>query len=508
MIMPLIISIFNAAFENKTNYLISSEVLGVSRIFTIYKILIPRIRNTILLAVTIIVSRVMSESVMLFLILNSSTYSNAYSSFSAFINSDIKPIAPLISENFFSDGSNEKIKNLMFLFGALLLVTSLLINATCFHLIKQDPSQKESSKLSKKRWLNNLIRWYFIKCVFLEARRLEKSNLTINEYIFHNLKKYRPKQLLLHLYRATEKICIAIFLIFAILLIGSLTVEGIEALSNPASSITSNDHNSLFRALKNTLLIAILSIFLATPIAFFVTIFLTEYERSNSSLKKYTLWLVNVASSTPSIIFGIFGLSFFISNLGFTATGKSGHSLIAGILTVTLLILPYMINLFFNNISNVSNTYRVASYVLGISKKKTLLDIIVPIALSNLIFSVLLCVGRIMGETSPLSLTAGTTSINSTLLLYPGQTLTTRIYSQRHTSNISEGNNSTAETSFCCVTVIFLIILLGKLFIPFLMTKGFPLMKLWFRKQYSTLVYYWGIYICPVKRSIFRARKY
>ncbi|OAL10163.1 hypothetical protein A6V39_04595 [Candidatus Mycoplasma haematobovis] len=498
MMLPLVISIFNAAFENKTNYLVSSEVLGVSRIFTIYKILIPRIRKTTLLATTIIVSRVLSESVMLFLILNSQSYSTAYSSFGSFINSQVNPIAPLISENFFSDGSDEKVKNLMFLFGALLLLISLLVNAICYYLIKQEPGiNKASAKLSKRAWFNNLIKWYFIKCVFYEARKLDNNKLSIHEYIFLNLKKYKPKQLLLLAYRVFEKICISIFCIFAFLLLTSITVEGIEALAN--KKISSGD-TTLYRAFINTLLVVIISIFLSFPLAFLSSIFLSEYA-GNTTFKKYILCLINVASSTPSIIFGIFGLSFFISNLGLTGSGVNGKSLLAGILTITLLILPYMINLFLNHISNIPNIYRVAAYTLGISKHKTFLSIILPLVLSNLIFAVLLSVGRIMGETAPLYLTAGMNSINTTLLLYPGQTLTTRIYSQRYGSNITEGNSSIAETSFCCVSSIFLVILLGKCLIPFIIEKVLPTTNIWLNQYSNNMSYYWNIYMNRAKKT-------
>lgn len=130
MILPLIIVLFNSAMENKKGEIISGELLGLDKNHAIKKIIVPKIKGTILIGVTFIIGRAMSESIMLSMLLSSENYAQGYGKgFGSFVNSQLNSIAPLIGENYFSDGSSENIQNLMFLFGGLLLASSLICNS-------------------------------------------------------------------------------------------------------------------------------------------------------------------------------------------------------------------------------------------------------------------------------------------------------------------------------------------------------------------------------------------
>lgn len=130
MILPLIIVLFNSAMEGKRSEIISGELLGLDKNYAINKIIVPKIKGTILIATTFIIGKAMSESIMLSMLLSSENYAAGYGNgFSSFINSQLNGIAPLIGENYFSDGSSEHIQNLMFLFGGLLLASSLICNS-------------------------------------------------------------------------------------------------------------------------------------------------------------------------------------------------------------------------------------------------------------------------------------------------------------------------------------------------------------------------------------------
>lgn len=159
MILPLIVTIFNGVLENKKHYLISSEVLGLDRNYSIYKVLFPKIRKTIIFAVTLIVSRVFSESIMLSLLLCSNNYSLVYGKgMFEFLGSQLTPVSPLISDLFFSDGSDLKTQSLMFLYGGVLLVISLCFNWICMNIVEQD-SVDNTSKISVLEKFRARVRW-------------------------------------------------------------------------------------------------------------------------------------------------------------------------------------------------------------------------------------------------------------------------------------------------------------------------------------------------------------
>ncbi|AEW45719.1 Phosphate ABC transporter, permease protein PstA [Mycoplasma haemocanis str. Illinois] len=495
MILPLVISLFNAALENQKVYLNSAQVLGISRRESIYKTLLPRIRRTVWVSITIISSRALSESVMLSMILSSSNYSAAYEdNMRGFLNSSLNPIAPLISENFFSDGSSESIKNLMFLFGGLLLVTSLVINALCYQCMKREPTVSiSSSKLSSR------IKLWLLRLGFPKSIDLRNGLISLNEYIYLSQRHYFWRHLRESVYKFLEWVCIGILFLFATSLILSILIDGLTSISQWDNFTPDFGTDSLGRAIINTFFIVVLSIFITVPISLAIAVHLSEYSR-DSRIKKYTLYLINAASATPSIIFGIFGLSFFIYQLELTSNGASGRSILAGVLTISLLILPYMTQLFYTNISSVSYKYRESSYLLGMDKYQTLVKIILPIATVNLIFSILLSIGKIMGETAPLYLTSGMNSIYTTLLFYPGQTLTTRIYAQIYENNISKGENLMAEASFCCLVALMMIILMGRYIIPYLMKLfSYPL-DIWIRYYGCLFFYYWKLGWYHMKR--------
>lgn len=131
-------------------------------------------------------------------------------------------------------------------------------------------------------------------------------------------------------------------------------------------------------------------------------------------------------------------------------------------LTIILFILPYLTQLFYTNISNIHHSYREATYILGIPKSTTFWKIIVPIAFNDLIFSILLTMGKIIGETAPLYITAGINSVPGSLFMYQGQTLTTRIYSQLYETKLARSEKVIGETSFYCLLFIALVVILAK----------------------------------------------
>lgn len=461
MILPLIIILFNSVLENKKTWIISAEVLGLDKNYAIHKIVVPRIKHTLIIAMSMVVGRVISESIMLSMLLSSENYQQSYGSgFLGFINSQSNSVSALIGENYFSDGSSEDVQNLMFLFGGLIFTISLAFNTLCIGWVKWDMDRvNNTSKISIFKKTKSKISWLVLCWLFSSCKEWYSNECSTGEFIYKSQTKHL-KIFLVFIRRAFEFLCLGIFAFYLFSLPITVLIGGINSFYSE-TDINPSHNDTLLRAINNTFLIVLLSVLVAAPIAFFSSCYLSEYA-NNKRFKKYTLALINSASATPSIIFGIFGLFVFIQTLGWTASGSSGKSLLAGILTMILFILPYLTHLFYTYLSGISNNYRESSYILGISKGRTFWKILFPIAFNNLIFSILLTTGKIIGETAPLYLTAGLNSTSKTLFMYQGQTLTTRIYSQLYETNLIKSEKIINETIFYCLLFISVIVVIAK----------------------------------------------
>ena len=139
---------------------------------------------------------------------------------------------------------------------------------------------------------------------------------------------------------------------------------------------------------------------LALPLSVGAGIYMSLYAPAN----KYTYILrlsIESLASIPSIVLGLFGMMIFVNYLGF------GFSILSGGLTMLLLNLPMLVRVTEESINTVPKTYYEASIALGATKWHTILKVILPSALSNILTGVTLTAGRALGETAILIFTAG-----------------------------------------------------------------------------------------------------
>jgi phosphate transport system permease protein len=154
----------------------------------------------------------------------------------------------------------------------------------------------------------------------------------------------------------------------------------------------------IFPAIIGTIYLIIGTIIISLPIGIFSAIYLNEYAARNKFTRIIRLSIVNMAG-VPSVVFGLFGLAFFVLLL------KFGKSILAGSLTLAFLILPVIITTTEEALKAVPNTYRQASMALGASKWQTITKIILPQALPGIITGAVLGIGRAAGETAPIMFT-------------------------------------------------------------------------------------------------------
>lgn len=155
----------------------------------------------------------------------------------------------------------------------------------------------------------------------------------------------------------------------------------------------------IYPAIIGTLYLVAGSMLFSLPLGILSGIYMNEYAR-NGRLIRFIRVMTNNLSGVPSVVFGIFGLALFVNWFGW------GDSLLAGSLTLGLLILPVIIRVTEESLKSIDNSYREGSRALGASKLQTISRVILPMAFPNILTGVILAVGRVAGETAPILFTA------------------------------------------------------------------------------------------------------
>ena len=151
----------------------------------------------------------------------------------------------------------------------------------------------------------------------------------------------------------------------------------------------------IFTALAGMLSLLFFTIIIALPIGIMAAVYLQEYGKKNRFARLVEINIANLAG-VPSIIYGILGLQLFVRWAGM------GNSIIAGALTLALLIMPIIIVSTREAIRAVPDTLREASYGMGATKWQTTSRVVVPSALGGILTGIILSVSRAIGETAPL----------------------------------------------------------------------------------------------------------
>lgn len=206
-------------------------------------------------------------------------------------------------------------------------------------------------------------------------------------------------------------------------LVGFILIKGVGNLTPDLFALEYNSDNaSLMPALINTLIITLLSLVIAVPFGIFAAIYLVEYAKKGSKLVKIIRITTETLQGIPSIIFGLFGLLFFSTALHW------GYSLLAGAMTLVIMILPLIIRTTEEALMGVPDAYREASFGLGAGKLRTVFKVVLPSAIPGILSGVVLAIGRIVGETAALIYTAGSVAKVPSSLMGSGRTLAVHMY--------------------------------------------------------------------------------
>ena len=224
--------------------------------------------------------------------------------------------------------------------------------------------------------------------------------------------------LILILLAVTITVASMIYLVIYIL------VNGIPYITPDLFAWKYNTENvSMTPAIINTIIMVFLTLLLAVPIGIAAAIYLVEYSKRNSKLVKVIRLTTEMLAGIPSIVFGLFGFIVFVLLL------KWGNSLLAGVLTLTMMVLPTIVRTTEESLLAVSDMFREGSYGLGAGKLRTIFVIVLPAAIPGILSGVILAIGRIVGESAALIFTAGTVAEVPKSLFSSTRTLAVHMYS-------------------------------------------------------------------------------
>ena len=207
------------------------------------------------------------------------------------------------------------------------------------------------------------------------------------------------------------------------LLIGYILVKGIPHIDPSLFALEYNTENlSLFPAIITTLMMTFLALIISCPIGVFTGFYLVEYAKTGNKFVEIIRLTTETLSGIPSIVYGLFGLLFFVTALGWS------FSLMAGAFTLSIMILPLRIRATEEALIAVPNTLREASFGLGAGKLRTIFRIVLPSAIPGILAGIILSIGRIVGETAALIYTAGSVPKIPENLFSSGRTLAIHMY--------------------------------------------------------------------------------
>ncbi|MDR2163327.1 MAG: phosphate ABC transporter permease PstA [Clostridiales Family XIII bacterium] len=200
-------------------------------------------------------------------------------------------------------------------------------------------------------------------------------------------------------------------------------LKGVPYIKPSLFSYTYNSDNvSLMPALISTVMMTTLSLVIAVPLGVFAAVFLTEYAKRGNRAVALIRMTMETLSGIPSIVYGLFGMLFFVTFLGW------GFSVLAGTFTLSIMILPLIMRSAEEAIIAVPDTYREGSFGLGAGRLRTVFRIVLPSAATGILAGVILAVGRIVGETAALIYTAGTVAQVPDSVYESARTLSVHMY--------------------------------------------------------------------------------
>lgn len=365
MILPTIASVTKNSLESvPMHYYEGALSLGCSKNQAVWKVLLPAAKSGVIAAVILGVGRAIGETMAVQMIVgNGSGYPTG-----AFV--PFTTLTSNIVQNWGYASPTEQ--NALIADGFVLLVLILILNL-CLTAVKKPHGGNK----------------FF-------SRRIRESDRRDEPKSYRKTGSAQDIMCVLSWIAATV---VAFTLVF---IVAFVLVKGLPHLSlDFLFGKSGNAHTTLAPAFVSTIMLVFLALVIALPLGIGAAIYLNEYAKKGSNFVKVVRLFVDTLAGIPSIVFGLFGMTFFVVGMGM------GYSLAAGGITLALIILPTIIRSVEQSLSEVPDSMREASYALGAGKLRTIFVVVLPQALSGIITSIILSIGRIVNESAALIFTVG-----------------------------------------------------------------------------------------------------
>ncbi|MDF2820547.1 MAG: phosphate transporter, inner rane subunit PstA [Clostridiales bacterium] len=264
-------------------------------------------------------------------------------------------------------------------------------------------------------------------------------------------KKLRISDLLI---KTLIKFCAFFTIAMVVYIMGYIFVRGIPAINTELLTTAPSELKGTVGILPmiiNTIYIIVVTLVVTTPISIGAAIYLSEYSKKNNKFVKVIEFTTQTLAGIPSIIFGLFGFVFFGVFL------KMGYSLLSGALTLAIMVMPTIVRTTQEALKTVPNSYREGAIGLGATRLYLIRTILLPSALPGIMTSIILSIGRIVGESAALIFTAGIGYMLPkgffTHLRSSGATLTVQLYQYA-----MRGEN--LEITYAIASVLMIIVLI------------------------------------------------
>lgn len=236
------------------------------------------------------------------------------------------------------------------------------------------------------------------------------------------LAEYKGKPLSLAL---LIMVYLSVFLTVAVLavMVGYILIRGLPNMRLSLFEWNYNSENvSMLPAIINTVTMTALSLVMAVPAGIFAAVYLVEYAKRGNKLVSLIRLTAETLSGIPSIVYGLFGYLMFV------IACKFDYSMLAGALTLAIMILPTIMRTSEEALKAVPDSFREGCLGLGAGKLRTVFKVVLPSAVPGILSGVILGMGRIVGETAALIYTAGTIAGVPKDIMSSGRTLSVHMY--------------------------------------------------------------------------------
>ena len=476
LMMPTVVSLTLSALDSvDDSFLVCPMAMGNTKTGAIYKVYKKKIRGKMVVAVITALARGLGETMGVSMILQSQNFNQVFAhGFGAVWMSCLKTLGGLIASNMFAEASTASLKGLLFVYGLFLFIVVVFVNAIVKIAFREKKTTRQNPVFHAigegLKFLPRQLRKLWNKMLNHNRVTVEVNEKNVDK----SLPKYFNQRAAIvrtnsNFYEGWklfwEIFCFALMFAFVGWMFITLIIKGVAGVTAPTATVFQFGRDTTGQAVINTLLVIIVAVGIGFVISLAVAIFINEFMK-DGKLKNGFMFFIDSLGATPSIIYGMFGMIFFLQILGISSGGNSGKSLLAGSLTLIFVILPAFTRTNLQALQVVPIEVKQASYALGVGKWETCIKIVLPAAFQHILTGVVLAIGRVLAETAPLYLTAGLSGGSKISLMSAGQTLTTRIYSQINSNNVTAAQNIMYECAFVTLILIILILIVVDIIIP------------------------------------------